>query len=158
METVSNQPDLQASIDGMTVEDFNGLLTVVSWRPGLSMSVHTPSYYCGFNVQNVRVREACIDYLLNVPNTYHPNQITELHMHQPIPTFVETVEDFYDFCHGMALWFDEHEGREWFKVNGRPWRDPHSMYARNTMFNPRQVFAHAKALRPYPPQATVVVT
>lgn len=127
------------SIYDMKVDDLNELLSVVTTRPQHTLQCTTPGWPRGGDSIYLR-------YAVRVPNTYHPEQMLDLAMHQDIPGFVRTVEDFYDYCLAICLWFDEHEGRESFKVNGRPWRDPHRPSFHT--FIDHEAFDRVRAMRP----------
>lgn len=137
--------DIHQNIDGMSVAQLDALLEPVSCKPGLKFEVHQAGGWWCYNSGG-----PCLHYIINVTNTYHPEQTTELHMHKAIPSFVVTVEDFYDWCLGVALWFDDHEGREWFKVNDYPWRDPHAHGVVSNPLNDREVFDRVKTMRVTP--------
>lgn len=128
------------SIVGMSVSGLSDLVEMVTYRQGFKLSVHDQGW--GGLVK------PCLILDMSVINTYHPeNPKMPLCMHQSIPGFVQTIEDFYDWCLGVCVWFEEHESREWFKVNGIPWRDPHRYPSQE--FHEREVFNRAKAMRPH---------
>lgn len=126
------------SIKGMSIAQLNELLDKVTYRPDFSLAVH-----------DNWDESPCVILSMFVINTYHPeNPKMPLTMHQVVPGFVESVEDFYDWCLGIYVWFEEHESREWFKVNGIPWRDPHKYPSQP--FVAREVFQRAVNMRPDP--------
>jgi hypothetical protein len=130
-------------IQSMTVGELTGLLETVTYRPDFKLSVHHAEPW-HFSAESAG---PCIVLSMFVINTYHPeNPKMPLTMHQRVPGFVETVEDFYDWCLGICVWFEEHESREWFKVNNIPWRNPHAYPAQP--FREREVFDRVKAMRP----------
>lgn len=135
--------NLNDSIADMTVAELNDLLKIVHTRHELE--VHE---VCSLTYERTEGDAAgCIHYRINVENSYRRGQYLELHMHKRIPSFVRTVEDFYDWCLGICLWFDDHEGREAFKVNGFPWRDPHIYAGLTQDFVDREVFDRVVAMR-----------
>jgi hypothetical protein len=134
--------DMNNSVRDMSVSDLNGLLEVCTHRPDFKLRVHG-----GEADWWLYGTDPCIILSVFVVNTYHPDQPKiELTMHQRVPSFVETVEDFYDMCLGVCLWFDEHECREWFKIDGKPWRNPHARPEQ--MFDARRQFELVRNMRP----------
>lgn len=129
---------MSESIVGMSVSGLSDLLETVTYRPDFTLSMHNQGWGS--------VEKPCLILDMFVINTYHPEDPKmPLSMHQSIPRFVETVEDFYDWCLGVCVWFEEHESREWFKINGIPWRDPHKFPSQE--FHEREVFDRAVAMR-----------
>lgn len=136
--------DLNASIKGLPAAALNDLLKPITHRPGFTLEVHPGHWWNQWNRNTTP--PPCIGLSMTVVNTYHPEKTIPLSMHQTVPTFLVTVEDFFDFNLGLCMWFDMHECREWFKIDGKPWRDPHGdPYQR---FDEREVFDMARAARP----------
>ena len=131
------------SIKGMHYLQLDGIVrSRVTCRPGMGFDIHTVWS------SQAMVDVPCIEYKVRVQNSYHPDDHVDLSMHVRMPDFVETVDDFLDLLLGIALWFDEHEGREWFKVDGRPYLDPHNAWGSVVEpFDARTVFDHVRALR-----------
>lgn len=137
---------METNVQHFTAAELNSLLEPVTYRPDFTLSAHDSQQSEWWHMGS----GACLMLGMQVVNTYHPEQPKMvLSMHQRLPSYIESAEDFYDFCLGMCLWFEEHEGREWFKIDGRPYRDPHALPTQQ-QFDTRQVFDRARALRPTP--------
>lgn len=132
--------DLTANVCTMNPEQLQGLFQNLTLRKGLRFDIEL-AFLTG---------EPLTRFTIDVENSYRPGVQSKLFMLKRIPGFVHTVEDFYDWHLAMALWFDRHEGREWFKVNGVPWLDPHADNGWADHFHPQAMFAEVKAMRVKP--------
>lgn len=127
-----------ALLDRITYPEYNMNVKLNVVRPSI-WPCHDESCRCDTN-PSVRFDIGCV-------NTYRPeNGIMPLSMQQAIPSFVQTDEDFLDWNLSVLIWFSAHETREWFKVDGKPWRDPHNVYNPD-VFNPEFEFKRVKAMR-----------
>lgn len=89
------------------------VLAEVTYRPGWTLSLYADPF-------EGPVFRVCAD----VPDTYHPGQTVQVRINSRVPW--QTSRD------GFLLWLlwrldqvERHECREFFKVCGRPWFDPH---------------------------------
>ncbi len=61
-----------------------------------------------------------------MPNAYRPDEPFRFEVETFIPRYLADVEAFYDWLAWRLEFLEAHEAREWFRVNGKPWSDPHA--------------------------------
>lgn len=60
-----------------------------------------------------------------VEDGYHPGSMIELGINSRIPDIIETRDQFRRWVLWRLLEVEAHECREYFRVDGQPFRDPH---------------------------------
>lgn len=67
-----------------------------------------------------------ITFYRMVENSYRPGEHMRLQFHNMVPSYLcENEAQFIDFVSRCLEEFEIHEAREWFKVNGQVYNDPH---------------------------------
>jgi hypothetical protein len=99
----------------LTEVEVNEALARLTYKPGWAFT-----YYLGEHEgPHIRVYAA-------VENSYSPGELVELDIHLSIPLrTMETAGDLYDYLLWRVERAEIHETMEWFKVDGKPWVDPH---------------------------------
>jgi hypothetical protein len=74
-----------------------------------------------------------------IDDVYHPGEQSSGDWDHDAPDgyydgAVLTEEDFIDHYAGMAISEAVHEALEWFRVDGKPWLDPHDPRAETAIF------------------------
>lgn len=62
----------------------------------------------------------------DVPDAYHPEQTMTLNIVSHFPPMFDSG-NFFDFLSWRLRQIAIHESMEWFRVNGKPWVDPHAL-------------------------------
>lgn len=92
---------------------FRAQLDRASYLPGWDIDVHD-THYEGLMLRVVGT----------VPDSYHPGETTELGINTHLPWLLR-YDQLHEFVLRRLLIVGSHEVREWFKVDGHPYSDPH---------------------------------
>jgi hypothetical protein len=74
-------------------------------------------------------------------NTYRPDEPWSVRVNSPVPPVYDN-EAFWLWLQHRLIRIETHECREWFRVGGKPFRDPHDPHA-----NDDAPAAHQKGVR-----------
>jgi hypothetical protein len=61
----------------------------------------------------------------DVPNSYRPNETVTLRIESKVPPMADR-DAFLAWLLWRLIQIESHEAREWFKVDGKTWSDPHA--------------------------------
>lgn len=61
---------------------------------------------------------------VTLENSYEPGTTTDIRVNSPVPPYASN-HDFYEWLMWRLERFESHECREWFKVDGLVFSDPH---------------------------------
>ena len=98
----------------MTYSELEAATQKIEYRPGWQISVFQDPH----EGPKLRVVATVID-------GYHPDQTTDLGINSRIPDIIENEDQFYRWILWRLLEIEAHECREYFRVDGRLYRDPH---------------------------------
>lgn len=103
----------------MIRDEVRAVLAEVTYRPGWRFVLADDPY-----------EGPAVWVLAEVENSYQPGTTTDL----GIETFVPLAalagrEEFLEWLLNRCIRLESHEAREWFKVGGKPFRDPHAARA-----------------------------
>lgn len=101
-------------MNALSEDVLTNLLEEVTYRPGWKLRIHRPDAYQG----------VYLSVIATVDNAYDHNSTVELRIHSPIPP-MRTAADFYQWMCWRLAQISIHESMEMFRVNGKPWADPH---------------------------------
>lgn len=104
----------------MTPTEVAALLEAVSWRPGWTITLLS---WAGPDGPVVRIQGTAPDARDRTGET-----TTLLTIDAPVPVPVALTDPiaFYGWLEYRLLRIDAHECREWFRVHGECWSNPHT--------------------------------
>jgi hypothetical protein len=86
----------------------------MSYKDGWAMSVFYPDEFQGLYF--------AVD--IDMPNSYKPDETVPLHIESPLPAMTDAdALKTWVLCRLIVI--ETHEALEWFKVDGKMYRDPH---------------------------------
>lgn len=97
----------------LTIPQLQALLGHVTYRPGWLFLAYQGRHE-GPHLQITTV----------VPDAYNPDETTTLDIHTSIPP-METPAQFYTWVGWRLARIESHEQREFYRIDGVPWDDPH---------------------------------
>jgi len=86
----------------------------VSYKPGWSLVV-----------RDVPMQGTYLSVLVELENSYQPGTTVPLRIHSPIPP-MPSAEALMTWLAWRIRLIETHEVLEWFKLDGKPWIDPHA--------------------------------
>lgn len=98
----------------LTIYQIKQILSKVSYKPGWVFEVSEPD-----DVQGLR-----LSIHVTMEDSYKPGNSTELHIHSPIQP-LDNQDAFLRWLLWRLKLVEMHELLEWFKVDSKPWIDPH---------------------------------
>jgi len=106
-------------LDIRYIEQVEVWLAQVSYKPGWNIELRTESFaMTGY--LNIAIRATVAD-------SYHPEKEVEIGSVVVLPAHFVTLADFAHWLATVLRDREIHESREWFKVNGRPFDNPHTI-------------------------------
>lgn len=97
----------------LSIPELQALLEHITYLPGYELSVYQGRH----EGQHIVIRA-------DIPDSYHPGQTVTLDIHSPLPPMRDAAS-FHDWLLWRCQRIASHETREWFKVDGKPYSDPH---------------------------------
>lgn len=98
----------------LTLPDIQGALDRITYRPDWTFTAYEDQW-----------EGPHLLIVAPVPNSYRPTETVDLGIRSPLPPMPDT-----EALHRWLAWrlgrVENHEMREWFKVDGRPLFDPHA--------------------------------
>lgn len=97
----------------LTTPQIVALLQDVTYKPGWSVAVYDGRHegqHCVITTRQV--------------DAYNPESTTDLEVHSPLPPCIDGPA-FLDWLAWRLGRIENHEMREWLRVKGHPWSDPH---------------------------------
>lgn len=98
----------------LTTAELQDIAGHVTYRPGWSIRVRDGRY----EGQHVVITTV-------VPDAYDPARQVELDVHSPLPPMRDRTA-FLDWLLWRVQRVESHEAREWLRVDGQCWSDPHA--------------------------------
>ena len=93
--------------------DLARILRRITYKPGWTVELYGGDY-----------EGPWVDIRFECPDAYQPDQTTSIRVRSPVPpTFTDA--DFVEWLLWRIRRVEDHECREWFKVDGSAWADPH---------------------------------
>jgi hypothetical protein len=100
----------------MTRDDVRSVLAQVTYRPGWEFRIAEDPY-----------EGLAVWVVAPVENSYQPGTTTDLGIETFVPlASLAGPEQFLEWLLARLVRLETHEAMEWFKVNGKPFRDPHA--------------------------------
>jgi hypothetical protein len=94
--------------------EMRAALADAEYKPGWSLWVWEPD----------PIQGPYLTVETTVANAYRPDETVALHIHSPVPPMV-TRAAFLTWVLWRLRMVAIHEAMEWFRVDGKPWFDPH---------------------------------
>lgn len=98
----------------LSTPELRAILGDVTYLPGWELSVWEPDHYQG----------PYLTVITSTSDAANPAEEIELRIHSPIPP-QGTRGDFLAWLLWRLKMIAIHEVLEWYRVDGRPWIDPH---------------------------------
>jgi hypothetical protein len=97
----------------LTVVEMQSLACRMTYKPGWTFEVREGAH-----------EGTHLTIKTMVPDAYRPEELTSLNVETFLPPFL-TEEQFYNTVLWRIKRIEIHEALEFFRVDGKPWNDPH---------------------------------
>ncbi|MCA1841293.1 MAG: hypothetical protein LC723_13385 [Actinobacteria bacterium] len=101
----------------LSINYIQELLNYVEYKPGWK-----------FVVYEGRWEGAHLQIIVDMPNAYRPDETTTVDIHCFLPP-METASEFHRWLMWRLGRIEIHEMREFYRVDGKVWDDPHAEHA-----------------------------
>lgn len=95
------------------------LLTHFSYKPGWTFEARPVAFALGHY-------DVCVRFEFVTPNSYRPEELIRIASNERVPSYViGKPEKFAHWFQHALFSVERHESREWFRVDGEVFDDPH---------------------------------
>lgn len=107
----------------LTLEDVQEELAKITYKPGWSLSAHR-GYYATPNYFDLVIK-------MDAPDSTNPDEVIPVGTSRPLSFYRLSMADspwqeiFHEEVYRAICWLEMHEVKEFFKVNGQHFVDPH---------------------------------